>query len=494
MPLINQYIFGGRRFIDCRCRYTDIMLIKWYSNIYLPIFNRHNPLKVSELGRFSPLIVIISLWLPFFAFAQGFKLPEGQKHEKVRFELINNLIIVPMEINGAKLSFVLDSGVSKPILFNLSDKDSIQINSVSEITIQGLGGGEPMKALSSKKNVFKMGDVVNFDQELYVVLDKSINFSPALGIPVHGIIGYDLFRDFVVELNYASKSIKFHNPELYEYRQSRKTRTLPLDIVRRKAYIEGEVIMQKSEDIPVKLLVDTGSGDALWLFHNPEKGLAIPEKNYEDFLGKGLSGDIFGKRTKVNGIKIADFVLEDAKAAFPYRESFGSFKSLGDRNGSVGGEILKRFNIIFDYPNEKLTLKKNGNFSAPFHYNMAGIELQHNGVRYIAERITDSRGVVRAPEDETTYGNVQILMENRTRLSLVPEIIVSSIRAGSPAEEAGLRQGDVILAVNGKKIHNYKLQEILKMLNEKEGKRVRVLIERYNQNLTFNFVLKKLFE
>jgi C-terminal processing protease CtpA/Prc len=85
-------------------------------------------------------------------------------------------------------------------------------------------------------------------------------------------------------------------------------------------------------------------------------------------------------------------------------------------------------------------------------------------------------------------------MENRTRLSLVPEIIVSGIRAGSPAEEAGLKEGDVILAVNGKRIHHYKLQEVMKMLNEKEGKHIRLLIERYNKDLHFSFVLRNLFK
>lgn len=136
---------------------------------------------------------------------------------------------------------------------------------------------------------------------------------------------------------------------------------------------------------------------------------------------------------------------------------------------------------------------KNANFNNPFQYNLAGIDLQHNGVRYIAERIADARGVV-DPQYNESFGNVQILMENRTRLSLVPEIVVSGIRAGSPAHEAGLQEGDVILAVNGRRIHDYKLQEILQMLNEREGKRVRVLIERYDKDLLFSFVLKDLFE
>lgn len=430
--------------------------------------------------------------IPYLVSAQGFKLPKDQKFQRIGFEMLNNLIIIPVEVNGAKLKFVLDSGVSKPILFNLSDQDSLQINNVSEVTIRGLGEGEPMKALSSKGNAFRLGKAKNYSQDLYVVLDKEINFSTSLGIAVHGILGYDLFRDFIVEVNYGNSSIKLHNPDLYRYSNSRKSQTLPISVERRKAYLDGTVLMKDEDDIPVKLLVDTGSSDALWLFHQPEKGLEIPEKNYEDYLGRGLSGDIFGKRTKVRGIKIGDFELKDAKAAFPYRESFGFIKNLGDRNGSVGGEILKRFNIIFDYQKEIVTLKKNGNFRAPFQYNLAGIALQHNGLRYIAESIADFTGVVR--DDDSTFGNVQILLENKTRLSLVPEIIVSGIRAGSPAAEAGLLEGDVILAVNGKKIHRYKLQEVLKMLNDKEGKRIQVLIERYNKDLLFSFVLKKVFD
>jgi len=443
--------------------------------------------------RKNIIFFALLLFVPLFIWAQGYRLPEGEKFQKIKFELINNLIIIPVEVNGTELTFILDSGVSKPILFNLSESDSIPINNVSEVTIRGLGGGEPMKALSSKNNAFKLGEARNYSQDLYVVLDRGINFSTSLGIPVHGIMGYDLFRDFIVEVKYNSKKIKLHNPELYRYKDRRKTQTLPLTVEKRKAYVEGTVLMRDTSNVPVKLLVDTGSSDALWLFPEPEKGLEIPEKNYEDHLGRGLSGDIFGKRSKINGVRIGDFEMKEAKVAFPYLESFQGLESMGDRNGSLGGEVLKRFNIVFDYARGLVTLRKNGNFKDPFQYNLAGIDLQHNGLRYIAESIADVNGIVKE-DDADTFGNVQILLENKTRLSLVPEIVVSGIRAGSPAAEAGLREGDVILAVNGKRVHKYKLQEILKMINEREGKRIKVLIERYNRDLLFTFVLKKMFD
>ncbi len=444
---------------------------------------------------FSRKIQLIFLTLMFLGsplFAQKFVLPPDQKVEKVRFELVNNLIVVPVEINGAKLKFVLDSGVSSPILFNLTDQDSLQINQVSEITLRGLGDGDPIKALKSQNNRFRIGNATNLRQQIFVVLDKDINFSTSLGIKVHGIIGYDVFDSFVVEVNYGKRQLRFHPPESYSHKLHRKRETLPLTIVGKKAFVEGTIATEKETDIPVKLLVDTGSSDALWLFHNPELGLEIPETYYEDFLGKGLSGNIFGKRTKLKGFKLGRFSLFDAKTAFPYQESYALMGKLGGRNGSVGGEVLKRFNMVFDYSRRMLTIEKNSHFKDPFHYNFAGIELQHNGMRYIAESIADLNGFVK--NDNDPFGNVQILLQNRTRLSLVPEIVVSGIRAGSPAEESGLKEGDVILAVNGKEVHGYKLQEILQLINQKKGKRVRLLIERYNKDLVFSFTVKDLFE
>lgn len=425
--------------------------------------------------------------------SQYYVLPgEETRTRKIHFELVNNLVIVPLEVNGASLNFIMDSGVSKPILFNLADQDSIELKNVSKITIRGLGSGEPVEALRSAGNTFGVGDLKNFNQELYVVLDKDMNFSPALGFPVHGIIGYDLFRDFVVEINYSRKFLRFHDPDSYKSRNRKDEVTLPLVIEESKAYLKGSVLLTGQEEVPVKLLMDTGSSDALWLFPNREKGLEIPVQHYDDYLGKGLSGTIYGKRTRIQQVRFGDFVLKNAKAAFPYMESFRLASDLGDRNGSAGGELLKRFNMVVNYPKGEITLKKNALFDDPFQFNLAGIELEHAGVRYIAERIADASGFVR--NDEDTFGNVQIMVGTQTRLSLVPEIVVSAIRAGSPAEEVGLKEGDVILAVNGKPVHRYKLQEVVEMINDKKGKRVRLLIERFNQDLLFSFVLRELFE
>lgn len=435
-------------------------------------------------------VIFFLMLLSSSVMAQGFSLPEGQKSEKIKFQLINNLIVVPIEVNGTELSFLLDSGVSSPILFNISETDSVQINHVSEITIKGFGDNVPIKALVSEKNQFRLKNISNENQKLFVVMDKSINFSTSLGIPVHGIIGYDLFRDFVVDVNYIKKHIRFSNPDTYVYREKKNTEVLPLSIRAKKAYLNSELYLGEEDELSVRLLLDTGSSDALWLFESDS--INVPDKHYDDFLGKGLNGNIYGKRTKVNGLRIGRFLLNDAKAAFPDKNSFRELTNLVERNGSLGGSVLKRFHVVFDYRRNRIILRKNSNFDKPFKYNLSGLDLQHNGIRYIAESIADDRGVVYS--DKAEFGNVQLLFENQTRLSVAPEIIVSAIRAGSPAYEAGLKEGDVILAVNGKRIHRYKLQDILEMINEKEGKRIKLLIERYNSDLLFTFVLKNMLK
>ena len=439
------------------------------------------------------LVYLLFSVLPIFIFSQTYELPQGESFQKVKFKLVNNLIVFPVAVNGVELTFLLDSGVSKPILFNLSDQDSIPINNVSEIIIKGLGGSEPIKALSSTNNTFRIGNAENSGQLLYVVMDRELNLSPKLGLPVHGIIGYDLFRDFVVEINYTSQYLKLHKPDTYQIRKDKRTKTVALRIVDNKAYVKAQVFLENKQRIPVKLLVDSGSSDAIWLFENEEKGLGVPKKNFYEFLGQGLGGSIYGKRTRLAGVGLAGFRMKDAKAAFPDKHYFKAITSLGDRNGSLGGELLKRFTLVFNYTKGTLSLRKNRFFKNPFNFNMSGIDLQHNGVRYISESIGDGRGLA-VNNESKSFGDVQLLFENSTRLSLVPQIVVSGIRNGSPAYEAGLQQGDIILAVNGKRVHHYKLQHVLKMLNEKIGKRIKVLVARNENNMLLSYVLKDVFK
>lgn len=155
------------------------------------------------------LVFFLLLFISLNLLSQGkMQMINGKESVSFRFELISNLIVFPVEINGVELSFLLDSGVSRPLLFNITDLDSLQIKNAENIFIRGLGGGEPIKAIQSKGNTFSIHpDVKNFSQDLFVIVDEEINFSPRLGIPIHGIIGYDIFKEFVVKIDYSKKKL-----------------------------------------------------------------------------------------------------------------------------------------------------------------------------------------------------------------------------------------------------------------------------------------------
>ena len=83
-----------------------------------------------------------------------------------------------------------------------------------------------------------------------------------------------------------------------------------------------------------------------------------PLSFFPDFLGIGINGDVFVDRSKVEIFCLDNFKLNQIKAAFP--DSLSSYKVLVDSNriGSIGGELLKRFKVTFDYPNKQVVFKK----------------------------------------------------------------------------------------------------------------------------------------
>lgn len=437
-------------------------------------------------------LVLCSIFIAVFSFAQGNFNLLNTDSDKIKFELINNLIVIPVEVNGVKLSFLLDTGVSKPILFNIINlSDSLQINNVETVYLRGLGSEGSIEALKSKQNIVKIGKAINVNQEVYVVFDEGINFTPRLGVPIHGIIGYDIFKDFIVEVNYSSKSLKLYNPSTYKYKRCKKCQTFDLTLSHNKPYIDG-VIITDSQELPVKLLIDSGGSDALWLFEDEVRGIMPEEgKYFEDYLGKGLSGSVYGKRSKIESFALQDFKFNDVNVAFPDSSSITIARKFRDRSGSISGELLKRFNIIFDYNNGKITLKKNSNFKAPFHYNKSGIVLEQNGIRVVKE-ISDKNFFKR---DENTSGAEKIVvqMESSYNYAIKPAFTIVELRKGSPAEKAGLLLGDIIVAVNNRNTANFKLQDINSMFSAEDGKLLRLKVERDGRVLNYEFRLEKLF-
>ncbi|WP_277926372.1 aspartyl protease family protein [Aestuariivivens sediminicola] len=439
-------------------------------------------------------IIFVFFFLSHSVFSQGrFTVQNGQKSDKIKFKFINNLIVFPVKINGVELSFLLDTGVSKPIIFNiLNVSDSLRIKNTESIYLRGLGEGESVEALKSSNNVFQIGDAINLNQDLYAVYDSNLNFAPRLGIPIHGIIGFDLLKDLVVEINYAHKYIRLTEPPQFKYKACKKCDRLNLEFYNNKPYLNATVTIDQKE-IPVKLLIDSGGSDALWLFEDESLGIRSGEKFFNDFLGHGLSGSVYGKRSRVDAFTLKGYTLKNVNVAFPDSSSISYARRIKDRNGSISGNILKRFNVIIDYRRAIVTFKKNGYFKSKFTYNKSGIELAHDGLRLVRERDASINPVNGLERNENTNGT-RIVLDTRYKLSLKPAFSIVELRAGSPAEKAGLKIGDQLLVINGKQAYQLSLQDIMEMFYADAGKRIRMRIDRDGVIMNLSFILENVFD
>ncbi len=101
----------------------------------------------------NKILLFIFICITFNIFSQkDFRFFGSNKHsQRISFKLINNLIVIPLEVNGKKLSFILDTGVNKTILFNLSKEDSLYLKNIKKVSLQGLGDGVSIDAILSKK-------------------------------------------------------------------------------------------------------------------------------------------------------------------------------------------------------------------------------------------------------------------------------------------------------------------------------------------------------
>ncbi len=419
---------------------------------------------------------------------QGFRFESARKKKIViSFQLINNLIVVPVDVNGAKLNFLLDTGVDQTILFSLDDQQ-VNLNNIEKIKLKGLGGNDAVEGLKSSHNKVSFPGFSDPDHDIYIVLDQNFNFSSSIGIPVNGIIGYHFFKNSLVEINYDKRRIiVYQDNEKIRKKIANQFSGSDLTLEENKPYTMAEVSIS-GISVPVKLLVDSGSTDAVWLFQGRSAKIHLPENHFKDFLGRGLSGEIYGQRGRVSKFVFHENEFPDALVAFPDSTITSNVALNINRLGSVGSEILKRFTIIFDYLNKKMYLRKGDNFGMPFNYNMSGLEIHHEGMSWVKEKVV--------LEPVKKYAVYQADMENPTGFSykfdLKPIFSVSNVRKDSPADLCGIKKGDILVSINGTPCHRYSLQEINSILKSEEGKSVEIEVERNHKTIKFRFRLKSI--
>lgn len=416
--------------------------------------------RISKQGKVWQIIVLliistVSIKAQSVSDTMYFAQPE--RHSiSMPFHFVSNLIIIPVTINNSEpMFFILDTGLRTTTIMELAVGESLRLNFAYQTRIRGLGKGEALDVLFSDGNQLEMSGISGFNHDVHVLMRNDFNLSTRLGRRVHGIIGYDVFKDLIVEINYERKLITFHNPLHYNYkRQTRWMETFSIEILNDKPYIDAYLEVEDDEKMPVKMLIDTGASDALWIFRQTNENIGLPKNSIETYLGRGLNGEISGKKGRITSFSIGEYKFEQPTASFPDTNSVQKETLLRERNGSIGSEILRRFKVIIDYPNKRISLTPNKYYKDEFHYNMSGLEIY-------------------------------------TPLPGIPFYQIADVQPKSPAAKAGLKPGDEILSINFKQAFEYTMNDIYLLLHGREGKRIRMKVMRGGETIKVKFRLEE---
>lgn len=380
-----------------------------------------------------------------------------KKSVTIDFKTSSNLIIIPVTINNSDtLNFILDTGVTHPIITELPFVNKLSLNFLQPIHIHGLGEGEQLTAYKSGNNMITLQGLVAYDQQINMVINEDFQISQILGIPVHGMIGFNMFKDYVVKIDYPSQKITLTKPEYYSYRGKEKDIVLPLTFEQNKPFVTTNIVTDQNQDVRVKLLVDTGASDALWLSSKSDSALKVPANFIETFLGRGLGGDLFGKKGRIGAIWVGPLVLYEPIVAFPENDLLDQLIGKDDRNGTLGAEILRRFHMTMDYPNRRLVLRPNGDFKDEFNYNMSGLEVTNP-------------------------------------MPGAPIFLINNIREDSPAYYAGIQENDQIIAINNNSHKSLTLNDINLLFQSHDSKKIKMTVLRNGEQIKTEFLLKKMF-
>jgi hypothetical protein len=375
----------------------------------------------------------------------------------IEFKSASNLIIIPVTINESDtLNFILDTGVRFPIITELPFVNKLNLNYLMPVQIKGLGEGHELTAYRSGNNSIKLNGLTAWNQEVQMIIDENFQISHMLGLPVHGLIGFNLFKDYIVKIDYSSEKLTLYRPEHYKYRDRKKDIILPLHFDGNKPFVRTSIVTEDLQEVPVKLLVDTGASDALWLSEKSDERIEIPQNHIETFLGRGLNGDLFGTKGRIDGLWVGPLVLPKPIVAFPNSELIDQLISSNDRNGTLGAEILRRFLVTIDYRNSRMTLRPTYRVREDFNYNMSGMEV-----------INPMPGL--------------------------PIFTITDIRENSPAYFAGLQVNDQILSLNNSHHQSLELNDINLLLQSRENKKIKITVLREGEEYKTSFELKKIF-
>ena len=370
-----------------------------------------------------------------------------KKNTTIPFRLFRNHVHIEAEVNGAKkVDLILDTGMPAPGVLLLEGPAVRELNLAyaGEARIAGAGGGSSPAKIATGVSL-KIGDLLLEGQTAIVKTADPTDRAPGdLNLDTSGIIGYALFSRFVAAIDYDRMLITFSDPEDFSY-QGRGI-GLPLDVSTNFPFIDCAAQLADGSTISLKMIVDLGASHALSLNIGAQPEIKTPPQTI-DFWGKGAGSEVNGRLGRIKGLSIGKFALKNVVAGF-YNVKLMPL----EKDGNLGNDALRRFNLVFDYSRQTLILEPNSRFNEPFESAMSGFQ---------ADKITSG------------------------------EFVVSHVLPDSPATDAGLRESDCIEAINGLPAGRVSNDDLFKA-SVKDGGSLELAVRRGDARFAVTLKLRRL--
>jgi Aspartyl protease/PDZ domain len=359
------------------------------------------------------------------------------------FELYNHHIYVQARLNGKDpVRLLVDTGGVN--LLTPAAATALGIEFQGAMEARGAGAESVNMALAQVDSL-TLGDATLRDQVFYVI-DLG-RLEDVEGVPFAGLVGFEVFKRFAVTIDYADRRLTLVRPERFEYHG--QGTAVPFVFQHRIPQVEGTL-----DGIPGAFTIDTGSRASLTL-HAPfvaEHGLlARYAPTVEAMAGWGVGGPVRSHRARAGELALGD-VKVPGVAMDLFTGDRGAFAAQHVA-GNIGGGVLARFTVTFDYAHQRMYLEKNRFFDQPDTHDRSGLWINRGGNAFTVEDV-------------------------------VP---------GSPAAQAGVRVGDHITAVDGQAPAALSLADTrARWRSAAPGTRVRLRIENAQGGREVDVVLRDL--
>jgi hypothetical protein len=285
--------------------------------------------------------------LPAIA-AGGYEFLAGTSRTAIKFELYKNLIVIPAKLNDTvSVKLVLDTGTRSMLLYGKRFSAIHNLSAGRRLKVAGWGSPNGVDAQVSYPNTVNIGRIRGESLAVAVVSTRNL-FEDKRDID--GIIGYELFVKFVVEIDYKRRTIYLYNKMPFGHAEG--FTSLPLEINKAMPQVNSSIVLPDKTTVNMRLLVDTGSSLGLTLFSKNKFNIYSSE--VQKTIGIGLNGVIRGFDLYLKHFFLGDLKVRSVPSHVVNIEEHPDEKFT--YCGSIGAEFLKKHIVIFDYPSSKMFL------------------------------------------------------------------------------------------------------------------------------------------